>query len=274
MATSHEDVQNAFNYYNALGKKEKELVEHYKAEMDPDDWVDKPLKISYTVMNWALKSKKSPLAYTPDLISSGAVTPAQLHDQVKNAEALSDVLETFPRIKAHAGVTVYRGKTCANIATVPLGKEVTMHNFLSTSTDVTVASRFTERGDHPCLMRIHLPKGNPLPFVAGAEQEVLLPPGSTFTLREKSHETINGRRYEVYDFTLLRLGSIKTRHYWRGGTPPATQALTPRRKRGDTPLTPQRKKTRRRDRRRDRRRTKRRNTRGETPRRKKTRRRD
>lgn len=219
------DVQNALNYYRTtLSASAKELVAHYKAEMEPDDWIEKPLKISYVALNWALKNKKTRVAYTPELISSGAVTPAQLEDQVKHGKALSEALERFPRIKSHAGITVYRGKPCGSIQRVPIGADVTMYNFLSTSLNLAVATRFSERGEHPCLMRINLPKGNPLPFVGGGEQEVLLPSGSTFTLKAKNLEHINGRNYTVYDFTLLRFGSIKT----RGDTPPATQALTPR----------------------------------------------
>ena len=115
---------------------------------------------------------------------------------------------------------VYRGKTCDNVTNLAVGKQITMFNFLSTSTRLDVATRFSERGATPCLMRINIPKGNPLPFISKSmdpnmsESEVLLPAGSTFKLMNKSIVNINDVDYNLYDFTLIRFGPIETRNFW------------------------------------------------------------
>jgi hypothetical protein len=215
------DIMNSFHYYNEqLPGEYKEIIEHYKAEMDPDDWEDNPLKISYIVINWLLKNKLGSLSYSPELIKTGVLTKEQLFDQVSNAELLTNILSSFPRVTNREGVNVYRGKTCENIKDLAIGKQVTMYNFLSTSTNLDVATRFSQVGENPCLMRINIPVGNPLPFInltmdtRQSESEVLLPAGSTFKLMNKSQVDINGRIHNLYDFILIRFGSIETRHFW------------------------------------------------------------
>ena len=220
------DIMNSFHYYNeTLPAEYKRLIEHYKSEMDPDDWEDNPLKISYIVINWLLKNRLGALSYNPELIKTGVLTKEQLFEQVANAELLTNVLASFPRVTTQEGITVYRGKTCENIINLPIGKQVTMYNFLSTSTNIDVATRFSNIGENPCLMRINIPPGNPLPFInmsmdpTDSEAEVLLPAGSTFKLINKSKVSIYIRLYgwqlyNVYDFTLVRFGAIETRHFW------------------------------------------------------------
>jgi len=215
------DISNSFYYYNeVLPDEYKRLIEHYKSEMDPDDWEDNPLKISYIVINWLLKNRLGSLSYSPELIKTGVLTKEQLYEQVANAELLMNVLTSFPKVVTREGVDVYRGKTCENIINLPIGKQVTMYNFLSTSTNIDVATRFSQVGENPCLMRINIPPGNPFPFInttmdpTQSESEVLLPAGSTFKLMNKSQVEINGRMHNLYDFMLIRFGAIETRHFW------------------------------------------------------------
>jgi hypothetical protein len=223
MDESHNiNIMNSFHYYNEqLPEEYKQIIEHYKAEMDPDDWEDNPLKISYIVINWLLKNKLGSLSYSPELITTGVLSKEQLFEQVSNAELLTNILASFPRIINREGINVYRGKTCENIANLPIGKQVTMYNFLSTSTNLDVATRFSQVGENPCLMRINIPAGNPLPFInltmdpRQSEYEVLLPAGSTFKLMNKGQVNINGRLHNLYDFMLIRFGAIETRHFWR-----------------------------------------------------------
>lgn len=206
------DIEKAHEHFKDIDDTEKELINHYKAEMDPDDWEDNPLKISYSVINWLLKKKSAKfVSYEPDLIQSGVMTNQQFIDQVKNAELLSNILGSFPQIENENGIFVYRGKTCGNIRELTPGSSITMYNFLSTSTYEQVATRFAAR-ENPCVMRIHIPKNTPLPYISEttdpqtSETEVLLPPGSTFTLIKKEGG--------VYDFELTHFGPIETRYFW------------------------------------------------------------
>ena len=48
------DILNSFYYYNSLSEDKKRLISSYKAEIDPDDWIDHPLPISYVIINWIL----------------------------------------------------------------------------------------------------------------------------------------------------------------------------------------------------------------------------
>ena len=210
------DIERSFIYYNELSDKDKTLINHYKAEMDPDDWADNPLKISYIVINWLLKQKeKEDLSYVPELIESGVLTNKDLIQQVENAEKLYDILESFPTVTDKNGIMVYRGKTCGNIKDKPIDTNITMSNFLSTSTSFDVSKRFAAR-ENPCIMRIHIPSGTPLTYISettdpsSSEDEILLPPGSTFKLKNITKEEI----YNIYDFELVRFGRIKTRNFW------------------------------------------------------------
>jgi hypothetical protein len=210
------DIQRSIDYYHDLSEADKTLINHYKAEMDPDDWEDNPLKISYIVINWLLKKKeKEPVTYVPELIESGVISKEELSQQVENAEHLYNILESFPTVTDKNGIMVYRGKTCGNIINKKIGTPITMSNFLSTSTSFAVGARFAAR-EKPCIMRIRIPTGTPLPYISEtldpttSEAEVLLPPGSTFKLIGKTMEGI----YNIYDFDLVRFGRIKTRNFW------------------------------------------------------------
>ena len=39
------DILNSFSYYNSLSEDKKRLISSYKAEIDPDDWIEHPLPI-------------------------------------------------------------------------------------------------------------------------------------------------------------------------------------------------------------------------------------
>jgi hypothetical protein len=76
------DVITSFKYYNSPAFSPfKELIEQYKAEMDPYDWVYKPLQINFTVVNWILTNRTSQQYYPPDLVTSGVLTREQLESR-------------------------------------------------------------------------------------------------------------------------------------------------------------------------------------------------
>jgi hypothetical protein len=217
------DILNSFSYYNSLSEDKKRLISSYKAEIDPDDWIDHPLPISYVIINWILLNKKINADDIPGLIKSGVMTKEQIIEQVDNAELLSRVLSSFPTIKNNSGgVIVYKGEYCTNVDKLKLNKNFTINKFLSTSININVATRFTDFQGKKCIMRITIQKGNQLPFISDtytsdpniSESEVLLPLGSTLKLKNIFETFINGYTYTIYDCDLIRFGPINTRKLW------------------------------------------------------------
>jgi hypothetical protein len=213
---------NSFDYYNKLSGDKKRLISSYKAEIDPDDWIEHPLPISYVIINWILLNKKINADDIPGLIKSGVMTKQQIIEQVDNAELLSGVLSSFPRIKNHSGIVVYKGEYCTNVDKLKLNKIFTINKFLSTSININVATRFTDFQGKKCIMRITIQKGNQLPFISEiytsdpniSESEVLLPLGSTLKLKNVFETSINENTYTIYDCDLIRFGPINTRKLW------------------------------------------------------------
>jgi hypothetical protein len=216
------DILNSFDYHNRLTEDKKRLISSYKAEIDPDDWIEHPLPISYVIINWILLNKKINADDIPGLIKSGVMTKQQIIEQVDNAELLSGVLSSFPRIKNHSGIVVYKGEYCANVDKLKLNKVFTINKFLSTSININVATRFTDFQGKKCIMRITIRKGNNLPFISEiytpdpniSESEVLLPLGSTLKIKNIFETSINGNAYTIYDCDLIRFGPINTRNLW------------------------------------------------------------
>jgi hypothetical protein len=189
-------IQNAFQYFLSLPDEDKQLITDYKSEMDSDDWMDKPLKITYTVINWILQQKSRILLYMPELLESNAITKEQFVQQIYSAEKLIDILSGFPI--SSDGINVYRGDTielCDYISSKISNKQITLYSFLSTSLNLSVATNFSQG----CLLCINIPSGNPIPFISDkltmnyitninnnsndtSESEILLPLGCTFKL--------------------------------------------------------------------------------------------
>ena len=103
-------IKAAFDYFKQLSIPDKQLITDYKSEMDSDDWTDKPLEITYTVINWILQHKSRKLVYMPELIESGALTKQQFTNQILSAKKLNNILSNFPQIKDNS-INVYRGDT-------------------------------------------------------------------------------------------------------------------------------------------------------------------
>jgi len=225
---NNDSVQRSFYYYLNLDDNAKKLIDDYKSEMDYDDWEDHPLDITYTVINWILQHKSRNLDYRPELIEHGVLTEEQFMNQMYNAERLNYLLQSFPL--ATNPVILYRGESN------DFGKyfienkrrnQITLYSFLSTSTNLSVATNFS-RGTLLCFI---LPSGNPLSFISNkltmnyntsftynqdsSESEVLLPLGCTFQLLGMNNDVvINGKQLNVYYLQVLSVGPHQTRNFW------------------------------------------------------------
>jgi hypothetical protein len=225
--TENKDIQNSFLHFQHLEDNEKQLITDYKSEMDPDDWVDKPLQISYPVVNWLTQQKSRKLAYVPELLESNALSEEQLMDQIHNASKLISILSSFPKLKN--SINVYRGDTndtCKFIKVKMHKKQITLHTFLSTSMNISVATNFSKG----CLLCISIPSGYSLPFISDklttnyssnisesdtSESEVLLPLGSSFKLLGIYHNIVlNGKELTIYHLQLISFGHHNTRNLW------------------------------------------------------------
>jgi hypothetical protein len=225
--TENIDVQHSFSHYQTLEENERQLITDYKSEMDPDDWVDKPLQISYPVVNWITQQKSRKLAYVPELLESNALTKEQFMDQIQNASKLISILSSFPRLKN--SINVYRGdttETCNFIKEKIHKKQITLHTFLSTSMNISVATNFS----NGCLLCINIPSGYPLPFISDkltanyssnisendtSESEVLLPLGCSFKLLGIYHNMESSEKeLTIYHLQLISFGQYNTRNLW------------------------------------------------------------
>jgi hypothetical protein len=223
--TQNPFIQRSFEYYKNLDKDDKELINAYKAEMDASDWADKPLDITYTVINWILYHKAIPMRNTPNLLKEHALTKKQFVKQIEYAHHLVDILSNFPRIEGRDnGITVFRGETTRLGEYIKSKKEeISIYSFLSTTVNLEVATAFSKG----ILLVIHIPAGNPLPFISdhvslnyrkgptSSESEVLLSPGSTFVInRYIDNVEVLEKKCDVFYLTLLRLGPHDTRGLW------------------------------------------------------------
>lgn len=223
--TKNECIQQSYIHYMKLNAKDKELINAYKAEMDASDWADKPLDITYTVVNWILYHKAIPMRNTPNLLKEHALTKEQFVNQIHYAHHLVDILSSFPRIEGRDnGITVFRGETAALGEYIKSKKEgISIYSFLSTTVNLKVATTFSKG----ILLVIHIPAGNPLPFISdhvslnyrkgttSSESEVLLAPGSTFLINGYiDNVEVLGTKCDVFYLTLVRFGPHDTRGLW------------------------------------------------------------
>jgi len=224
--TQNPFIRQSYIHYKGLDEKDKELINAYKAEMDASDWEDKPLDITYTVINWILYHKAIPMRNTPNLLKEHALTKEQFVKQIEYAHHLVDILSNFPRIEGRDnGITVFRGETPTLGEYIKSKKEeISIYSFLSTTVNLEVATTFNKG----VLLVIHIPAGNPLPFISdhlslnyrkgttSSESEVLLSPGSTFFINGYiDNVEVLGKKCDVFYLTLLRLGPHDTRGLWK-----------------------------------------------------------
>jgi len=223
--TQNPFIRQSYIHYKGLDEKDKELINAYKAEMDASDWEDKPLDITYTVINWILYHKAIPMRNTPNLLKEHALTKKQFVKQIEYAHHLVDILSNFPRIDGQDnGITVFRGETPTLGEYIKSKKEeISIYSFLSTTVNLEVATTFSKG----VLLVIHIPAGNPLPFISdhlslnyrkgttSSESEVLLSPGSTFVINGYiDNVEVLGKKCDVFYLKLLRLGPHDTRGLW------------------------------------------------------------
>ena len=210
-------IAKSYAYYGTLDADERMLLDHYKAEMDPDDWADKPLDITYTVINWILLHRSKNVPYVPTLVKEHALTKDQFNHQLASAKKMMEILYAFPR--STKSINVYRGDTHTVGEYLKMHKQVSIYSFLSTSVNLSVATRFNKGS----LLVIHIPAGNPLPFISDrlneasvqSESEVLLPLGCTFVVNGYYEDVmINGTVRDVFYLTLVKFGPHDTRHFW------------------------------------------------------------
>lgn len=220
--TENPAIIRSYNYYMQLDPYAKELINAYKAEMDASDWADKPLDITYTVANWILYHKATPVRNMPNLIREQALTKEQFVDQVKHAKNLVSILEGFPKLEKNS-LVVFRGENKRLGDYIKQKKtQTSLYSFLSTTVNLKVATAFNKG----VILAIHIPAGNPLPFISdhlspyylngqpSSESEILLPPGSTFQINGYTNVEVLGKPCDVIYLTLLRFGPHDTRTIW------------------------------------------------------------
>jgi hypothetical protein len=222
-------IKTAFEYFKQLPINDKKLISDYKSEMDSDDWNDKPLEISYTVINWILQQKSRTLLYMPELLESGSLTKEQFIHQIFSAKKLINILSYFPKISGNNSFNLYRGDTneLGNfIIKNNKNNQISLFSFLSTSLNLSVASNFS-RG---CLLCINIPSGFPIPYISDkltlnyssnidiqdtSESEVLLPLGCTFKLFGiYNNIQVNGKLVNLFYLQLVSFGPHNTRNFW------------------------------------------------------------
>jgi hypothetical protein len=214
------------DHFNSLQQEDKQILQHYTHEMDPDDWVSCPLVISYQVINYMLKQRympKSYLGYEPDLIKEKVLSQSDIQRQVESAQKMRDILHTFPSMPYD--IYVYRGllsddayfKTSAHLFA---GDEITIPYFLSTSLSFDSATRFTNRHKAKCYWKIEVPKGFPISLIkecvddvnTGMEDEVLINMGAI--LQCNGNHIFDGHN-QLITFTLKGFSkATATRGFW------------------------------------------------------------
>lgn len=206
----------AQHHISQLTERDALLLKHYTYEMDPDDWVETPLLISYEVINFLLKRQfmsKKEIGYVPQLLKENCLSLQEIQAQIINAKQLKSILEGFPVAK-HT-TTLYRGfldRDAYFIKSTMLskGQQLMVPYFLSTSTDKEVALRFTNcDGSQKCIWQIILPCGFPVAFRGGGEQEVLLNMGGVFRC------TRNDKEKNLVVLQLIGFSkAVETRTFW------------------------------------------------------------
>jgi hypothetical protein len=260
------------HYSNTISKKEYAIIDSYRGDVDPDDWADSPLLVSFQIMNWAIKKINKnknvrqgrrynkpdylPALLTPEGLIESQIDESALIRQVDHAKILDASLHTFPRLRENERIVVYRGENCNSFyyqkaANMMVGEEIVILPFLSTSINQHVAGRFTSsmNANKACLWEIIIRPGQIFPYVSdevpddlgnensaeGSEQEVLLPTHARLRLLSKSV----GQSPKIYRFELVGFEE-KSLDFWDKtlanliGTLPASEPKSKKPKRGGT----------------------------------------
>jgi hypothetical protein len=213
-------ITTAIAHFTSLQEHDKTLINHYTFEMDVDDWIESPLDISYEIINFVLKQYTTPLSdlkYVPKLMS--IMTVNDIHIQIKNAQRLQHILDTFP--KGVNNCCVFKGfmfndvyfqkiletfdnrhntKSKFNLESIKYNKNICdkaiiiLPYFISTSVQLNIALRFTDKHGMKCICRIKISKDTPVPFIRdtysnGTEEEVLLNIGGKYHISTINYDT-------------------------------------------------------------------------------------
>jgi hypothetical protein len=220
------EMEFIVRHFNSLPEEDKQIVQHYTHEIDPDDWASCPLMLSYEVINFILKQRyipKSQLCYEPLLIKEKVLSLNDIQQQIENAQKMRRILDGFPCIPHD--ITVYRGFLKNDIYFVKstylfAGDEITIPHFLSTSLSYDSATRFTSRAKPRCYWKIEIPKGFPIPMIKesidtiniGMEDEVLINMGA---ILQCTGNMIIDTNTHLMSFVLKGFSkAIATRGYW------------------------------------------------------------
>lgn len=204
-------------YKTQLSARESLLLKHYTCEIDPEDWSDTPLSISYEVVNFLLKRKhlsSTEIGYVPQLLKEKALSRHDVQSQIANAKELKQILERFPTTKV--SITVYKGFLAKDAffirsASLCKGQQFMTPYFLSTTLNKDTAFRFTNRDGGPkCTWQITIPPGFPLAILSGGEQEVLINMGAVLECQEENTEK-NHIRFCLKGFSK----AVTTRSFWQ-----------------------------------------------------------
>ena len=210
-------VQKSYEYFIGMkGSKEYDIIDSYRADTDPDDWIDAPLLLSYQLINWATKkiqrnfinnypetrarSAKNRIIegkYVPELLTEEGLEQSQINkdeliNQVDNAQILDKILHRFPRLD-NGDMKVYRGDKCDSLyyqeaANAAVGYEMVINPFLSTSINPYVAMNFTGKGDAiRCIWEITIPAGQIFPYVSEIVPEYL---GNEASAKQSEQEVL------------------------------------------------------------------------------------
>ena len=206
----------AQHHISQLSERDALLLNHYTYEMDPDDWAETPLLISYEVINFLLKMKyisTEQIGYVPTLLKEKVLSLEEILAQIVNAQRLKYILQGFP--VTQCTMTLYRGFLDRDVyfiksSKMAIGQHIMIPYFLSTSIDEEVALRFTNHdGSRKCMWQIMLPCGFPLVFRGGGEKEVLLNMGAVLKCM-RNNKANNHVELQLIGFSK----AVETRTFW------------------------------------------------------------
>jgi hypothetical protein len=230
-------LQRSIAYHKSIqGSKQYDVIDSYRKEIDPSEWDDAPLLLSYQLINWAMKRihKNSNVAkwrgdlHVPKLLKSNTI-PASIQSdtlkaQVDHAKILDDTLHTFPRLEGNKSIIVYHAESTyynEKASQMKIGDELVILPFLSTSINRYVANRFIDP-ESKIIWEIIVSPGQIFPYVSESmplylgvnnglqnEQEVLFPTHARLQLVHKIVDQVPN----IYRFQLVGFAE-KSPDFW------------------------------------------------------------
>ena len=233
-------LQISIAYHASLkGSKPHKLIGDYRHEIDPTEWNESPLDLSYQMINWAMKRihKNANVGWAsnghvarllqPDEIPA-TMTPAILQNQVDNAIILDATLRGFPTIQGDKTMIVYHAESTyynEKVAQMRAGDELVILPFLSTSINRYIAERFIDSAANS-VWEIKVQPGQIFPYISESvpqmfntnsglqnEQEVLFPSHARLQLVGGRPGGRPGKEYYIHEFVLVGFAE-KSPDFW------------------------------------------------------------